>query len=94
MHASLGFCLAGNLSTPRPLLTGENAGNYSAGMQAELDALESKIAQMLERYQAMRGENLKLRQQVVSLENANKRLSERLDEARGRMESLFNKMPD
>ncbi|MCP5278789.1 MAG: cell division protein ZapB [Thiobacillus sp.] len=63
-------------------------------MQAELDALESKIAQMLERYQAMRGENLKLRQQVVSLENANKRLSERLDEARGRMESLFNKMPD
>jgi len=76
------------------LLTGENAGNYSAGMQAELDALESKLAQMIERYQAMRGENLKLRQQVVSLENANKRLSERLDEARGRMESLFNRLPD
>jgi len=76
------------------LLTGENAGNYSADMQAELDALESKLAQMIERYQAMRGENLKLRQQVVSLENANKRLSERLDEARGRMESLFNRLPD
>lgn len=76
------------------MLTRENAGNYSAGMQAELDALESKLAQMLERYQAMRGENLKLRQQVVSLENANKRLNERLDEARGRMESLFNKLPD
>jgi len=77
-----------------PLLTGENAGNYSAGMQAELDALESRLAQMLERYQAMRGENLKLRQQVVSLENANKRLGERLDEARNRMESLYNKLPD
>ncbi len=76
------------------MLTGENAGNYSADMQAELDALESKLAQMIERYQAMRGENLKLRQQVVSLENANKRLSERLDEARGRMESLFNRLPD
>jgi predicted nuclease with TOPRIM domain len=63
-------------------------------MQAELDDLESKLAQLLERYQSMRGENLKLRQQVVSLENANKRLSERLDEARGRMESLFNKLPD
>ena len=94
MHVFLGFCLAGTLSTPRPLLTGENAGNYSAAMQVELDALESKIAQMLERFQAMRGENLKLRQQVVSLENANKRLSERLDEALGRMESLFNKLPD
>jgi predicted nucleic acid-binding Zn-ribbon protein len=63
-------------------------------MQAELDALESKLAQMLERYMAMRGENLKLRQQVVNLENANKRLNERLTEARGRMESLFNKLPD
>lgn len=63
-------------------------------MQAELDALESRLAQVLERYQAMRGENLKLRQQVVSLENANKRLNERLEEARSRMESLYNKLPD
>lgn len=63
-------------------------------MQAELDALESKLAQIIERYQAMRGENLKLRQQVVSLENANKRMNERLDETRGRMESLYNKLPD
>ena len=63
-------------------------------MQAELDALEVKLAQLIERHQAMRGENLKLRQQVVSLENANKRLSERLEEARGRMENLFNKLPD
>ncbi len=76
------------------MLTRENAANYSAPMQAELDALETKLAQMLERYQAMRGENLKLRQQVVALENANKRLSERVDEARGRMETLFNKLPD
>jgi len=63
-------------------------------MQAELDALEAKLTQMIERYQSMRGENLKLRQQVVSLENTNKRLSERLEEARGRMESLFNRLPD
>jgi len=63
-------------------------------MQAELDALEAKLAQMLERYQVMRGENLKLRQQLVNMENANKRLNERLDEARGRIESLYNKLPD
>jgi cell division protein ZapB len=63
-------------------------------MQAELDALESKIAQLLERYQALRDENIKLRQQVVSLENSNKSLSERLDAARGRMEALLNKLPD
>ena len=63
-------------------------------MQAELDTLESKLAQMLERYQAMRAETLKLRQQVVVLESNNKQLSDRLDEARTRMETLLNKIPD
>ncbi|MBP9914583.1 MAG: hypothetical protein KBF24_00075 [Thiobacillaceae bacterium] len=75
-------------------MTRENPGNYSAGMQAELDTLESKLAQMLERYQAMRAETLKLRQQVVVLESNNKQLSDRLDEARARMEVLLNKIPD
>lgn len=63
-------------------------------MQAELDTLESKLAQMLERYQAMRVETLKLRQQVVVLESNNKQLSDRLDEARARVEVLLNKIPD
>ncbi|MDO9226100.1 MAG: hypothetical protein Q7W53_08770 [Pseudomonadota bacterium] len=75
-------------------LTRENAGNYSAGMQAELDALESKLAQILERYQSTRAENLRLRQQVVALENANKQLSERLGAARDRTEALLNTIPD
>jgi predicted nucleic acid-binding Zn-ribbon protein len=76
------------------LLTRENAANYSADMQAELDTLESKLAQMLERYQAMRDETLKLRQQVVTLENNNRQLADRLEEALARMESLLNKIPD
>lgn len=76
------------------MLTRENGGNYSADMQAELDTLESKLAQMLERYQAMREETLKLRQQVVALESSNKLLTDRLEEARGRMETLLNKIPD
>lgn len=76
------------------MLTRENGANYSGGMQVELDTLEAKLTQILERYQAMRGETLKLRQQIVSLENANKRLSERLDESRTRLEALYNKLPD
>lgn len=81
-------------SRPKPVLTRENAGNYSAVMQAELDALEHKLTQLLERYQATREENIRLRQQVVNLENSNKQLSDRLVEARDRMESLFNQIPD
>jgi predicted nucleic acid-binding Zn-ribbon protein len=63
-------------------------------MQAELDALESKLTQVLERYQATSEEGVRLRQQVVVLENANKQLNERLLEARRRLESLLDKVPD
>lgn len=63
-------------------------------MQAELDALETKLALMLERYLAMRDETLKLRQQVVTLESNNKHLSDKLESARARTEALFNKIPD
>lgn len=63
-------------------------------MMEELDTLEAKLAQLLERYHALRSENLRLRQQVIGLENTNKALSDRVAEARDRMESLFNKIPD
>lgn len=63
-------------------------------MQAELDTLETKLAQMIERYQSMREETLRLRQQVVALESSNKGLADRLEEARTRMETLLNRIPD
>ncbi len=63
-------------------------------MQAELDALESKLAQMLERHHGMRAENLRLRQQVVALENTNKHLADRLNETRARIEALHDKIPE
>ena len=63
-------------------------------MQAELEVLESKIAQILERYQGMREENLRLRQQLVAMENSNKQLTERLGEARGRIEALLTRIPE
>jgi len=63
-------------------------------MQAELDALEGKLALILERYRGMREENLRLRQQLVAMENSNKQLSDRLAEARSRVESLLNHIPD
>jgi regulator of replication initiation timing len=63
-------------------------------MQTELDALESKLTQLLEQHHVLRTENLKLRQQVVSQENANKQLSDKLAEARARLETLVSKLPD
>jgi len=63
-------------------------------MQTELDMLESRLTQLLDRYRTMREETLKLRQQAVALENSNKQLTERLEEARSRMETLLNRIPD
>jgi len=63
-------------------------------MLEQLDTLETKLAQLLARYHTAREENVRLRQQVVAMENANKLLTDRLAEARERMETLFNKIPD
>jgi outer membrane murein-binding lipoprotein Lpp len=63
-------------------------------MLERLDTLEAKIAQLVERYQAARDDNTRLRQQVLNLETSNRLLNERLDTVRTRMESLYDKLPD
>lgn len=63
-------------------------------MLEELDRLETNLALLLERHQAMRADNLRLRQQLVAMENTNKLLTERLAAVRERMEGLYNSLPD
>ncbi len=63
-------------------------------MLEQLDDLEGKLSLLLERWQALRQENLRLRQQVVALENDNKLLTDRLAEARQRVQALYDKLPD
>jgi len=63
-------------------------------MLEELDMLEAKLAQLLDRHQAVREENLRLRQQLAELEQSNTLMSDRLAEARGRLEALYNQLPD
>lgn len=65
-----------------------------ASMLEQFDSLETKLSQLIARYQAAREENLRLRQQVLAMENANKQLTERLAEARSRVENLFNQLPE
>lgn len=76
------------------MLTHQNSANYSVRMLDRLDALETKLTQLLERYQAARVDNVRLRQEVLGLENANKTLATRLTETRERLETLYNKIPD
>jgi cell division protein ZapB len=63
-------------------------------MEAELKALEDKIGQFVEFAQRLRSDNRNLRQQLAQALNENKRLSEKLDGARTRLEALLERMPE
>jgi cell division protein ZapB len=63
-------------------------------MDPELDALEEKLAQLLQRLEALRGENRELRQQVATRTDENSRLGEKLAAARTRIEALLKQIPE
>ena len=63
-------------------------------MDPELDALEEKLAQLLQRLEALRGENRELRQQVATRTDENSRLGEKLAAAKTRIEALLKQIPE
>jgi cell division protein ZapB len=63
-------------------------------MEAEIHALEEKINQAVQLCQRIRAENLQLRQRLATSENDNKQLTEKINDARGRLESLLSKIPE
>ncbi len=66
---------------------------YSLEMDAEIKALEEKIAQFIELNHRLRADNLALRQELAQAQEDNKRLSEKIDLAKDRLESLLSKIP-
>ena len=63
-------------------------------MEAELSALEQKLAQVVERLDVLREENRELRQQVAARTDENSRLNEKLNAARTRIEALLKQIPE
>lgn len=63
-------------------------------MVNELNALESKIAQVASLCRALRAENSQLRQQLAAAEAEKKGLEERMDTARNRLEQLAQQLPE
>jgi len=68
--------------------------NYSVLMEAELTALDDKISQLVLLTQKLRKDNSQLRQHLASVQSENKRLSEKVDAAKSRLESLLAQIPD
>lgn len=62
-------------------------------MEAEFNSLEAKVAQFVALCDRLRTENQELRQQLVAAQNDAKRLHEKIDGAKARLEGLLNRLP-
>jgi cell division protein ZapB len=74
-------------------LTQQGFPNYSEPMESELKSLEDKINQFVRLCQQLRSENIQLRQQLASVANENKHLTEKISAATGRLEALLTQIP-
>lgn len=63
-------------------------------MVNELNALESKIAQVVSLCRTLRAENTQLRQQLANADADRKGLAERMESARIRLEQLALQLPE
>ena len=62
-------------------------------MEAEFKSLEDKVTQFVSLCERLRAENLELRQQLAAARSDAKRLHDKIDGARTRLEGLIEKLP-
>ncbi len=65
-----------------------------AAVDTEFNSLEAKVAQFVGLCDRLRAENHDLRQQLASARNDAKRLNERIEGAKQKLESLLARLPD
>jgi cell division protein ZapB len=63
-------------------------------MDSEFDTLDGKIDQLLQLCQRLNSESKELRLQLASAQNEVKRLEEKVDSAKTRLEALLNQIPE
>jgi cell division protein ZapB len=66
----------------------------SSAVDAEFNSLEAKVAQFVGLCERLRAENHDLRQELATAKNDAKRLNERIDGAKVKLESLLARLPD
>jgi cell division protein ZapB len=66
----------------------------SPAVDAEFNSLETKVAQFVGLCERLRAENHDLRQELATAKNDAKRLNERIEGAKVKLESLLARMPD
>ncbi len=62
-------------------------------MEAEFRSLEAKVAQFLSLCERLRAENSDLRRELAAARSDTKRLHDKIDGAKARLEGLLSKLP-
>ncbi len=62
-------------------------------METEFTSLEAKVAQFVPLCERLRAENVELRQQLAAARNDAKRLHDKIDGAKARLEGLISRLP-
>lgn len=62
-------------------------------MEAEFSSLEVKVAQFVSLCERLRAENHDLRQQLATARTDARRLNEKIDGAKARLEGLLSRLP-
>ena len=65
----------------------------SPGVEAEFKSLEAKVAQFVSLCERLRAENNDLKQQLAAARSDAKRLNEKIDGAKERLEGLLSRLP-
>lgn len=67
---------------------------HSSAVDAEFDSLEAKVSQFVSLCERLRAENQDLRQQLANARSDARRLNERIDGAKTKLEHLLARLPD
>jgi cell division protein ZapB len=63
-------------------------------MEAELNTLDDKLSQLVQLCHRLRNDNNELRQELAAAQNQNKQLTDKIESARQRLESLLSRIPE
>ncbi|MSQ58837.1 MAG: hypothetical protein EXR36_04130 [Betaproteobacteria bacterium] len=63
-------------------------------MESEITNLEGKINQLVQLCQRLRHDNNDLRQQLAASQSDNKQLSEKISNAKERLETILSRIPE
>jgi cell division protein ZapB len=64
-----------------------------ATVEAEFNSLEQKVAQFVSLCERLRAENADLRRELAALKSDAKRLHDKIDTAKARLEGLLARLP-